>query len=345
MKPAGSIDSTESLANAEPLVAGADPSAEAIEAAEHHQHARDVGRGTILSLGSAVLYTCTNIGLREVSQLDAYWVSCLKAVPTLLAAGALVMFDVRRRGTSCLPNARMTLGLLVTGVVAHLGGNVAFQWGLGIVGLAATVPLTFSMILITGALLGRFWLGEAITRRAIVAMTILTAAFLCVSIHTEQAKEHPVDAVSHDAATTTLAVAVICLSGLAYALLGASIRRTVTGTTSTAAVLLLISIPGVACLGPLAVWQIGLDGIRSTSGHDVAVMLAAGAFNAVAFFMLSYVMKLIPIAYVNVVNASQVAMAAAAGVMFFNEDVTRWLYAGLFLTIAGLTLNGRPAKR
>jgi drug/metabolite transporter (DMT)-like permease len=73
-------------------------------------------------------------------------------------------------------------------------------------------------------------------------------------------------------------------------------------------------------------------------------MLAAGTFNAVAFFSLTRAMQLVPVSYVNIVNASQVAMAAAAGVVLFHEPTTAWLYAGLILTFVGLTTNRRPRR-
>jgi DME family drug/metabolite transporter len=328
----------------QPLVAAADAGAEAAESGEHRHHARNVGRGTAFSLFSALLYTCTNIGLRDVAHLDVFWVSCLKAVPTLAAAGLIVAYDLSQRGRGVLPSRRAMLGLLLTGVVAHLGGNVAFQWGLGIVGLAAAVPLTFSMILVCGALLGRFWLGEAITLRAIAAMAVLTVAFVCVSVHTESVAMRPVVDVPHNAATTALAVGVVCFSGLAYSLLGASIRRTVTGTASMSAVLLFVSIPGIVGLLPIAVARLGWSGIAATSPRDWAVSLLAGVCNAVAFFSLTRAMQLVPVSYVNVVNASQVAMAAAAGVALFHEPTTAWLWTGLVLTVVGLVCNQKPKR-
>lgn len=340
---------SESLAESdaeieEPLVVAAAASAEAAEAVEHRRHARAVGLGTLLCLASAVLYTCTNACLRDLTHCDLYLVSWMKALPTGLAAVAIVLGQrLAGRGRRMKPG--LTIVLLATGLLAHLGGNAAFQWGLGIVGLAAAVPLTFSLLLVAGALLGRFWLGEGITYRAVGAMLILCAAFICVSLHTEQASTRLViDSAAHSHTTTALGVAAVCFSGIAFAVLGAVIRRNVTGAASMSGILLTISIAGLFSLGPIAVARQGWTGVAATAPRDFGVMLAAGTFNAAAFFSLTRAMQLVPVSYVNIVNASQVAMAAAAGVVLFDEPTTAWLYAGLILTFVGLTVNRRPRR-
>lgn len=328
----------------EPLVVATSASAEAAEAAEHQRHARAVGLGTLLCLASAVLYTCTNACLRDVTHCDLYLVSWMKALPTGLAAAAIVLAH-HFAGRGRRMQIGLTIALFATGLLAHLGGNASFQWGLGIVGLAAAVPLTFSLLLISGALLGRFWLGEAITYRAVAAMAVLCLAFVCVSLHTEQASTRLViDKVVHSRSATALGVAAVCFSGIAFAVLGAVIRRTVTGAASMSGILLTISIAGLVSLGPMAVAREGWSGITATAPRDFGVMLAAGTFNAVAFFSLTRAMQLVPVSYVNIVNASQVAMAAAAGVVLFDEPTTPWLYAGLILTFVGLTVNRRPRR-
>lgn len=328
-----------------PVVAGTDPTVEVSEIAEHARHARAVGLGTLFCLASAVLYTCTNACLRVVVNHDPYWVSCLKAVPTMLLAAAILLYD-RSRGVRHPLSLKLAVGLFLTGVLAHFGGNVAFQWGLEIVGLAATVPLTFSLLLITGALLGRFWLGEPITGRTVAAIAFLSAAFLCVSVHTREAAGHVGRGQTvHPTSTVLLAVAAVCFSGIAYAVLGAVMRRTVTGAASMSSALFMVGLAGLLTLGPAAVARAGIDTLTAIPTRDYGVMLAAGSFNAVAFFALTRAMQLVPVSFVNIVNASQVAMAAVAGVVLFQEPQTAWLYGGIVLTVAGLVTNRRRSKR
>lgn len=306
-------------------------------------HAKAVLTGTLLALVSAVLYTLTNMCLRAASKCDIYWVSCLKAVPTLIVAAAIVA-NRRRLGLPNFPGMRTTVTLVLTGLLAHIGGNAAFQYGLSIVGLAASVPLTFSMIIVGGSLLGRFYLGEAISVRSAAAMGLLCISIALLGLHTEHAK--PSDTLPRpDALTIAVAVGVTCFSGLAYAVLGVVIRRNVTGSVNSSVVLLTISISGIVSLGAITLGRIGLSGMTATTTDDLHAMLWAGTFNAGGFFLLTRALQLIPVAYVNVINASQTAMAAIAGVLYFHEPSTTALYGGVGLMTTGILLMDRPRHK
>lgn len=304
------------------------------------QHARAVLVGTLLALVSAVFYTLTNMCLRAAAHCDIYWVSCLKAVPTLIVAAAFVS----RRfllGAPTYPGRSIVGKLFLTGLIAHIGGNVAFQYGLGIVGLAAAVPLTFSTIIVGGALLGRLFLRESISYRSAVAMGMLCASIALLGWHTELARPGA-SAATFDAWTTALAVVVTCVSGLAYSILGVVIRRMVTGAIDSSFVLLVISISGVLSLGLTSLYRLGPAGIAATSFEDWNTMIWAGVFNAGGFFLLTKALHLVPVAYVNVVNASQTAMAALAGILYFDESSTSVLIVGVVLMLVGILLIERP---
>lgn len=332
-------------------VAGSDNSpdddAHAREAAAHARHTRDVTVGTVLALISAVLYTATNMCLKAAaeSKLNPYWISFLKAVPTFLLAGAIVAWD-RRQGKPIGLSRSNWFWLFMTGLLAHLGGNVTFQVGLEVVGLAAAVPLVFSMILVGGAILGRMWLGEGISLRSVVAITTLCVSIGLLGWHSELARtDRPASSVVYTPLETAGAIAIICCSGMAFSVLGVVIRRMVTTGAGSAPTLLVISIAGIVSLGGLSLGKLGLNGLLATSPRDFAIMLGGGTFNAVAFYLLTKAFHLIPVTYVNVVNASQTAMAALAGVIYFHEPSTSALITGMVLMVAGLFLMDRPQRR
>ena len=54
------------------------------------------------------------------------------------------------------------------------------------------------------------------------------------------------------------------------------------------------------------------------------------------FIALSVALKSLPVIAVNLLNASQVAMAAVAGILLFSEPVTNSLVIGVALTLIGL---------
>jgi DME family drug/metabolite transporter len=74
----------------------------------------------------------------------------------------------------------------------------------------------------------------------------------------------------------------------------------------------------------------------ATTAADLAIMLAAGICNTVAFLALTKSLQLNSIVYVNALNATQATLAALAGVMIFREKLSPWLVVGIGLTILGL---------
>ena len=65
-------------------------------------------------------------------------------------------------------------------------------------------------------------------------------------------------------------------------------------------------------------------------------MALAGVFNFIAFVAITTAIRVLPIVAVHLLNASQVAMAAIAGVTLFGEELTIGLFWGIALTMIGL---------
>ena len=146
--------------------------------------------------------------------------------------------------------------------------------------------------------------------------------------------------------TIALGVGAACLSGLAYGTAGVVIRRAVTRSLPVVSTLVVIATMGVVINGPLSVFRLGVSGLLSTSLTELADMLLAGLFNAVAFFSLGKSLQMLRVVHVNALNASQAALAALAGVVLFGEALSHELLAGVGLTILGLVMiqgSQRPA--
>lgn len=294
--------------------------------------------GTLLCAVSAVGYTATNVCLRDLAtHVDPYWVSCVKAMPTVVVAGAMMLLRARR-GLSNALSPRAFWALVAVALFAQLFGNVGFQWALSIVGLALAVPITHGVMMITGAVAGRLWLGEPVTLRAVAAMAVLIVAISVLSTGAGAANASIVLAGVAELSAWRIAqgVAITCLSGVAYALLGVVIRRVSHGRFPISSMLMVVCLTGVFSLGAASLGSIGWEGIVATKAADWGLMLAAGVLNAAAFFALSKALHLVTVVHVNLVNASQVALAALAGVAFFREAWTPALSVGVGLTVLGL---------
>ncbi|HWA98393.1 MAG TPA: DMT family transporter, partial [Pirellulales bacterium] len=195
--------------------------------------------GSILGITSAFIYTCSNVCLRSVVNCNPIWVACMKAVPTMAVAVVLVS-ALRVRGRPMNLSPKVIAALVGTGLIGQIGGNVLFQYALEGIGLALGVPLTLSTIIIGGALLGRFWLGESVTPRMLAAMVLLLIAIPILSQGAKQERNVAEPAVAAELSRVSVLVGIVgaCTAGMAYAWQGAVLRRMATSQTPHAVTLL-----------------------------------------------------------------------------------------------------------
>jgi drug/metabolite transporter, DME family len=312
---------------------------------DHHSTHRAVLISTTCGLLSAIGYTFANVFLRTVAHCDPIWVSAMKAAPNVLLVGPWLLL-LYLRGHRFLPEPRVLKRLILGALVAQMFGNVLFQWSLGVVGLAMAVPLCLGTIILGGAMLGRIFLNEPLTIRTLCSVGLLIGAISVLSLGAAEA-QRSVSAGLEDVTPAdswwrlAAGVAAATVSGMAYAVLGVVIRYGVTGRATLSVTVFIVGVVGVISLGSLSLWKIGWQGILATSSDDLTVMLLAGLMNTAAFLALTRAFQLATVVYVNALNATQVAMAAVAGVLLFQEALSRELTLGILLTIAGLLLMKR----
>jgi drug/metabolite transporter (DMT)-like permease len=431
---------------------------------DHTAQQRSAWLGTMLGIVAAVFYTVTNIFLRSAADLDAWLVSAIKTFPTVLGAGGLMLWSAWR-GWQVLPRPRQLIAVGLAGLFAHFAGNLFFQFSLGVIGIALTVPLSLGTLICGSAVLGRIVLLEPLNLRTMAALGTLILAMASLSRGAHDASEtvlrsttqvpqadsrHPVAtppqiidagtimapsasfeqieteptsgvpstaafpadtlpqpidepvarpvgrslapppdpivarsslvelspseagtlsplANTHASASVvqvdttaptgdslgilsppwlaTLGVLAACTSGFAYALLGMTIRRSVTGEVSVAAAIFTVAWVGLITLVPITTWKLGWEAWSKLTGEDWLVTLLAGICNLVAFFALSRALQASTLVHVNAMNASQVAMASLAGIVIFAEPPSTALGAGVVLTVLGLLAMPRHGGR
>ena len=292
--------------------------------------------GTLCGLVSAAVYTAANACLRAVHDLDPVWVSAVKAVPTV---GCMIpwMLLHYRNGVRLMPRARVLVAIAAAGLCGQLLGNVSFQWALGQIGMALTVPLTLGGMIVCASILGRIFLGEPVSTRMAVAVSVLLVAMAVLSLGADDARRS-LAPVASNPWSLVAGVAAAGGSGLAYSVLNVVIRWSVSRHASLPVTLFTVSIMGLVSLGSVSFLRIGWSGMVATSTSDWWIMLGAGVCNAIAFVALTKSLQLTNVVYVNALNATQATMAAVAGVLIFQEAVSEALVAGVGLTIVGLLL-------
>lgn len=298
--------------------------------------------GILLGICAAVGYSGANLALRQLAIPNdpgwAVWVTANKAIPAALIAWFMI-FVQWSRGEPGLPPGRMIWRLILVGLIMQYAGNFMFQWSLSIGGLAITVPVCFSMLIIAGAWMSRLVCGEEITPKTMGAIGILIVAVGVLSSGAGSATTSMGHAASWQ--TTALAILSAAVSGIAYGATGVVVRQLVTGTLTIPSSLVVLSTTGAVTMTAHAFLMDGSEKLfKLSEGHWPAI-IGAGVMNAAAFFAVAGSLKRIPVTFLNILNASQNAMCAIGGVLLFAEPVTSPLVTGCVLTMFGILLVDR----
>ena len=296
--------------------------------------------GTACCIASALGYSMSNICLRQLAELqcDPMWVTCNKELVTVVVVGPWVLYRLLR-GQPALPPLRLLAMLAAVGLAVQMGANLAVQWALGVIGLAVTIPIIFGVMLTVSGVLGRFLLGERISRRSLAAIGMLLASLALLGLAAVAAGK---SVAAVDPWRAALGIAAAGMAGAIYAVLTITIRHTVTNTAPISAVVVTITLMAVLTLGPASIFRLGTQVLWTTPPQQILWIVAAGTLNLIAFLAISKGLEITTAVHANMLNATQVAMAGISGMLLFDEPLTPWLAVGVTLTVAGIILFERP---
>jgi drug/metabolite transporter (DMT)-like permease len=197
------------------------------------------------------------------------------------------------------------------------------------------------------AALGWILLKEPIDRLTASALTLLIGSLFLLSLGAEKAESSISRTASSGVEDWRYSVGIIAAftAGLSYSLLGVIIRKVLQRSQIPVQTpIIFVSTVGAVGLGAWSLLKIGSEGLSEVPGGSWVIMVAAGLCNALAFLFLTYALRILPVVYVNAINVSQVAMAAALGVVVFREAVTPWLGLGLATMLLGFYLMAARTK-
>lgn len=292
---------------------------------------------------SAVFYTLSNIALRQSVSVDSFFVAAMKSGPTIVFLTPYLL-AMKWTGRRVAVSPHLIPRFALVSLIGQVGGNGSFQFALTKIGLAATVPITLGSLLIASAILGRWMLGESVRRRTAIAIAILiVAVFLLAQSGTTAAAGIAGDALRWE----QFSGAIFAVgSGVSYAIFSTTMRLSMQQGLQSATAMWISGMVGTTALLGIVLSRISLESLSELPVGLWQSMVLAGVFNFVAFVAITTAMRVLPIVAVHLLNASQVAMAATAGVVLFNEPTTWKLVTGIALTMSGLIVlaTRRPAK-
>lgn len=272
------------------------------------------------------------------AELSPAWVICVKETVTVAVVGPWLVYQTLR-GQLTWPNWGTLLALVVVALGVQVIGNQGLMWAFRMIGISISIPAMMGMNLLSSA-----------TR------------LVCPS-RTGQPTDHgghrtldPGRRLVEDRSRAGLRVDhhrfahgrpggehLRAAAGFIFASMAVAIRKTVTRTTPMAVILVLFTFVGTLSLAPLSVCQMGVSGILATPASALGLMLLAGVLNLIGFFSITKGLQFATVVQANVISASQVAMAAVIGMLFFQETPSSSITVGVCLTIAGMVMIERPS--
>ena len=292
--------------------------------------ARYAAWGILFGFGSAVGYALTNAFLRQAAAEPPIWVSGIKAACT--AAIFLPWFLwLAGRGVRVLPPPRMCWGLLAVSVFVQYFGNVYYQYALQTIGLALAVPVNLGVMIFSGAVLGRAFMREPLTPKITLGLAIIVTSIAILS-----SQKAPPPIIPSAAGTWFAGITAASLSGVAYAVLGLVIRRSMRHQIPLATPIVFVSVVGTVGLLGLSYLQEGPTAIAAIGRVSWIAMITAGILNGIAFLSLTQALKMLPVVYVNGINAANMLFSALIALIYFLEPWSPQLGWGIAVMLVGL---------
>jgi len=283
---------------------------------------------------------------RLATDVDPWLPSAMRATVTMLFYLPFFSWAVGS-GKKFFPGWKQVTCLIGVSVGSQLLGNVAMQYSMGVVGVAITVPVCTGAMVIAATILARVFLKEAITGWMALAIFVLLVSIALFGTGSEAARRSMELSQLHLLRSWSALAGVVAaiLSGIVFAALSVSIRSVLNRDIFRLMPIMAVTVTGVVVIWPGVFYRIGIDGLAEVAPWQWQLMVLAGLGNAAAFLCLATALKLLPVAWVNAINVSQVALAALLGVLLFSEPSSIWLWVGLLVMTAGFVLLGFRGNR
>lgn len=292
-----------------------------------------LGRGERWAIVAAISYTIVNVLLRAAAvSIDPYVGSALRQVPVALLAWGAIVAGGRRDlipGDPMFIGWRFVLALLAGGFLSFFVGNVMYFGGLTEGGLGITVAGVQGGVVFGGLLLGIAILREHPRREQWLGAFVIAAGLVFVAAAQ----------LGTPRERWWLGLLLAILAGACYASSNVFTRMVQRVRPVLFIVLAGTSLGGLIPLIAVVGAQAATDGgaaFRTLEWSTVAIVLGAGAFNALALVGLTQAMRDTTVATTNTLSSSQLVFSFVASVLLFSETGSVPMLLGVLLVMGGI---------
>jgi drug/metabolite transporter (DMT)-like permease len=352
--------------------------------------ARSAGRerriGTVFTFLSTLFYAVSNAVVRYLTahDVDIDWILFFKET---IGFSILVPWLLFRLGQGRFQyiSRRLILHVVFAAVFCQLIGARLHMLGFAVIGLIIAVPLIQSSTLLSVALIGHFVLGDPLSQRRKIAMTILIVAITFVSIGkgltvtNQPSAEHTVSA-----GYSLLVAAGTVVTGIAYAVYIIMLRRVIRQywkdensarlsfkfrhwvghdhaqlpgkrfyspfpVTFTMSIVFAV---GTVIFGTFLYGKYGITGFYSVpnltgiSAHVArSCILISGISNAIGFFFQVQGLRMTSAVQASFIAVSQMLLLSLIGYLYFDEAINMVVMIGLGLIVYGVFMSAKPERQ
>ncbi|MDR1964367.1 MAG: DMT family transporter [Planctomycetaceae bacterium] len=342
---------------------------------------RERWAGTIFAFLSTTCYAVSNTIMRFLTDynLDIDWILFYKELIglTILIPWLLFRFF---QGRFRFISKRLIFYVAFAAVFCQLVGAHLHILGFAVIGLVIAVPLIQSSTLLGVAILGRYFLGDPLSQRRKIAMVILIAAVILLSVGKELTLESATEIVQPQNTGFFLLVAVgTVVAGIAYSIYIILLRYVIrkywqdensawlsfqfsqwvgfdfqnrlpeTGRHCYApfpVTLMMCVVLGVGIMifGSCLFLKHGTTGFHEVPCWAWAVIPISGIGNMVGFFFQIQGLRMTSAVQASLIAVSQMLVLSLIGFAFFGESINLLVLSGLALTVYGVVMSAKPEK-
>ena len=342
---------------------------------------RERWTGTIFAFLSTFFYAISNVAVRYLTgyNVDNDWILFYKET---IGFSILLPWLLFRLGQGRLQytSKRLLVLVILAAVLCQLIGARLHVLGFAVIGLIIAVPLIQSSTLLGVALIGHFVLGDTLSRRRKIAITILLIAMTILSLGKGIAGGEQQPGEQTSAGYFLLVAVGTVVAGLSYAIYITVLRHAIRqywndensawlsfkfhrwigyDHTKQAGeqfyapfpVTLMMSLvlgTGMAIFGSCLFYKRGIVGfyeVPDIAWHCILTpILISGVCNATGFFFQIQGLRLTSAVQASLIAVSQMILLSLIGWWFFEEAINMIVMIGLGLTIYGVFMSAKPER-
>jgi len=337
--------------------------------------------GTVFSFLSTFFYAASNVAVRyltDYDEIDHNWMLFYKETFGLVILLPWLLFRWRQ-GRFRYTSRRLAFYVFLAAIICEFVGARLQVLGYAVIGLIIAVPLIQSSTLLGVALLGHFVLGDSLSRRRKLAITILIVAVTLLSIGKEMTVAgQPLAKETVNAGVFLLVAAGAVVAGIAYSVYILTLRSVIRkhwadGNSTrlsfrfrhwighdhekqpgerfyspfpiTLAMSIVLAV-GSLIFGALIYHKSGVAGFYSVPpiAYPTAwyCILISGVCNVTGFFFQVQGLRMTSAVQASLITVSQIVLLSVIGFFFFHEAINTLVLLGLGLTVSGLFMSAKP---